>query len=138
MAEQKYAIGKHPNSLKNLNPPKKGEPSRNPNGRPTNRLSLTNLAREKLDQPCPHDPKKTWLEYLVDRWLDQATENATYFKELLDRLEGKVVQPVEGTLEVKEAAELTDEQLAVIAATNIIKNNASGRSQGTIKETEIS
>jgi hypothetical protein len=93
--EIKYPIGKHPNSLKNLKPCKKGE-TRNPHGRPVNRLCLTHLARQKLSESCPYAPGKTWDEYLVDRWLGQAAENATYFKELIERLEGKVLQPIGG------------------------------------------
>ena len=96
--KSKYAHGKHPNSLKNLERTKKGE-VRNPKGRPTNRLSLTNIAREKLDEVCPYDPKgRTWKEYLVDRWLAHSLNNVTYFRELIERLEGKVVQPIEGTI----------------------------------------
>ena len=41
----------------------------NPNGRPRNELTLTNLAREKLGEECPFSPGKTWAQYLVDRWL---------------------------------------------------------------------
>jgi len=90
-----YALGKHPNSIKNLKPIQPGE-ARNPNGRPTNRLCLTAIARKKLGQPCPHDEGKTWAEYLVDQWLEKAVKNAVYFCELLDRLEGKVTQPIAG------------------------------------------
>ena len=80
--------GMHPNSRKNL----KAGP-----GRPCNELSLTHLTREKLDEPCPYDSKgRTWLEYLVERWLAHALENATYFRELIERLEGKVVQAISG------------------------------------------
>ncbi|MCJ7634430.1 hypothetical protein MUP77_18815 [Candidatus Bathyarchaeota archaeon] len=55
---KKYPIGKHPNSLKNLKPQVKGGPARNPHGRPHNRLSLTVIAREKLEEVCPYDPQK--------------------------------------------------------------------------------
>jgi len=66
-------------------------------GRPCNELSLTNLAREKLDEICPYDNKgRTWKEYLVDRWLAHAIDNVTYFRELTERLEGKVLQPIGG------------------------------------------
>ena len=95
MAKVKYAPGQHPNSRKNLKPIQKGE-TRNPNGRPRNELSLTNCARQKLSEPCPYAAGKTWLEYLVDRWLAHAVDNPAYFKELMERLEGKVVQPIGG------------------------------------------
>lgn len=94
--ETKYPIGKHPNSLANLRPCKKGE-THNPHGRPTNRLCLTHLAREQLDKVCPYDSQgRKWKDYLVDRWLAQALENPVYFRELMDRLEGKVTQPISG------------------------------------------
>lgn len=94
--EIKYPKGKHPNSLKNLKPQVKGGPARNPHGRPHNRLSLTVIAREKLEEVCPYDSQgRTWKEYLVDRWMAQALENPVYFRELIERLEGKVTQPVE-------------------------------------------
>ena len=85
--------GMHSNSRKNL------KPGANKNGRPRKELSLTNCAREKLGQPCPYAPGKTWLEYLVERWLGQAAESPQYFNQLIDRLEGKVVQPVGGDAE---------------------------------------
>ena len=93
--KKQYAPGKHPNSIKNLKPCKKGE-THNPKGRPTNRLCLTSIAREKLGQPCPHVKGKTWAEYLVDQWLEKAVNNTVYFCELIERLEGKVTQPIGG------------------------------------------
>ena len=66
-------------------------------GRPRNELSLTNLAREKLNEVCPYDPEgKTWKEYLVERWLAHSLDNVTYFRELTERLEGKILQPIGG------------------------------------------
>jgi len=86
--------GLHPNSLKNLGNGRK--PWHNPNGRPKKVISLTSEMKAQLAEPCPYDPTKTWLQYLVLRWLGQAVDNATYFKELIERLEGKVVQPMGG------------------------------------------
>jgi len=88
----------HPNSLANL---EKGKQFQKGNklspGRPRNELSLTNLAREKLDEVCLYDPEgRTWKEYLVDRWLAHALDNVTYFRELTERLEGKILQPIGG------------------------------------------
>ena len=66
-------------------------------GRPRNELSLTNLVREKLDEICPYDSQgRTWREYLVDRWLAHSIDNFPYFRELTERLEGKVLQPIGG------------------------------------------
>jgi len=109
--------GLHPNSLKNLKP--------NPgnNGRPKNEWSLTYLAREKLLGPCPYDPKgRTWRECLVERWLSQSLENVSYFNQLMDRLEGKVTQPISGpdggpiryqiTVEDNETKQLTEQLIS--------------------------
>jgi len=96
MAKQKYPIGKNPNSLANLKKGWKPGQSGNPKGRPPNTKYISELAREKILTPCPYAPDKTWGEYLVERWLGQAVENPTFFKELMDRLEGKVLQPVGG------------------------------------------
>lgn len=83
-------------SLANLHPIKKGQ-SGNPKGRPKKVISLTSEMKTQLEEVCPYDPKgRTWLQYLVDRWLARASDNATYFKELIERLEGKVVQPIGG------------------------------------------
>jgi len=91
-------MGKHPNSLANLRPRKKGDPSLNPKGRPRKELSLTHMLRQKLTDPCPFDPEgRRWLEYIVDRWLSQAAEQPVYFRELIERLEGKVTIPVGGS-----------------------------------------
>jgi len=87
----------HPNSLANLEKGKikKGQIT-NPNGRPRNKLSITAKQREMLALPCPYAPGKTWLEWLADRGMALAGENAAYYRELMDRLEGKVLQPVGG------------------------------------------
>jgi len=89
--------GEHPNSLKNLEKGrfKKGEVS-NPRGRPPKELCITSILREQLGEPCPYAPGKTWAEWVARRALELAGENPTYYRELLDRLEGKVVQPVGG------------------------------------------
>lgn len=98
-----YKRGEHPNSLKNLEKGKfkKGQVT-NPRGRPPNELSLTNLTRESLNQVCPYDSKgRTWKEYIVDKWLTLSAENPSFFRELIERLEGKVVQPVDTGVETK-------------------------------------
>lgn len=91
----KYAPGRNPNSLKNLKPVQKGE-HRNPNGRPSNELSITVKQRSMLPLPCPHAPNMTWLEWLAERGMTLAGESAQYYRELMDRLEGKVTQPISG------------------------------------------
>jgi hypothetical protein len=62
-------------------------------------LSITRKQREMLPLPCPYAKGKTWLEWLAERGMALAGENATFYKELLDRLEGKVPQPIAGDKE---------------------------------------
>lgn len=92
-----YKRGEHPNSQKNLEKGqfKKGEVS-NPGGRPPKEFCITSILREQLGEPCPYAPGKTWAEWIARRALELAGENPTYYRELLDRVEGKVVQPIEG------------------------------------------
>jgi len=89
-----YKRGQHPNSLKNLEKGKfkKGEVS-NPHGRPKREFCITSILQEKLNLPCAKDPSKTWAEWLALRALELAGENPAYYRELLDRVEGKVVFP---------------------------------------------
>ena len=96
MEERRDKLGRriNPNSLKNLKPCKKGE-THNPKGGPRREASLTRIARGMLPKVCPYDSKgRTWGEYLAERWMAESISNASYFKELMDRLEGKVTQPI--------------------------------------------
>ena len=75
-------------------------------GRPRNEMSITAKQREMLPLLCPYSKKdETWLEWLADRGLALAGENPAYYRELMDRLEGKVTQPVEG--QIKEDISFT-------------------------------
>ncbi|MGA2670448.1 MAG: hypothetical protein ABSF21_03395 [Dehalococcoidia bacterium] len=91
-----YKRGEHPNSRKNLEKGrfKKGEVA-NPRGRPAKEFCITGILREKLAEPCPYAPGKTWAEYIARRALELASENPTYFKEILDRVEGRVALPIQ-------------------------------------------
>ena len=81
--------GLHPNSLKNLRP--------NLNGRPTKLISLTAQLKEDILKPVEGDKQhRTWLELLSQAWLRAALKNPAYFKELLERIEGRVTQPIAG------------------------------------------
>jgi len=82
--------GMNQNSLKNLHPRLKG------NNHANKEYSITRIQRDMLPQLCPYAEGKTWAEWLAERGLALAGENAAYYRELLDRLEGKVSQPVEG------------------------------------------
>jgi hypothetical protein len=72
---------------------KKGA-SGNPRGRPTKQDTLTTLLRELSSKICPADPKqRTWEELLALNTLQLALKgNATAFREVWERLEGKVPQ----------------------------------------------
>ena len=62
----------------------------NPLGRPLKEFCITDILREQLGTPCPYAPDKTWAEWLARKALELASKNPTYFRELLDRVEGKV------------------------------------------------
>ena len=93
--------GMHPNSLKNLEDARgkgftKGK-SGNSNGH-----SLTGLVKKLLKeipdmQISGKRNTKEWRSLISQAWLVGAYQgNATYFKELLERIEGKVAQPITG------------------------------------------
>jgi len=96
-------VGRHPNSLANLEKGRirRGE-VRNPNGRPRKDVSLTSLLKieiEKIPEVIDKNGKqntRSWRELLVEAWLRGALKNPILLRELLDRLEGKVSQPVTG------------------------------------------
>lgn len=80
---------------------KKGE-SGNPKGRPRKEVSLTSLLKKYLDdvpdiQVGGKTNTKSWMELIVQAWLVGAYKgNAQLMRELLDRVEGKVPQPIAG------------------------------------------
>ena len=73
----------------------------NPNakGRPPNELSITSIQRQMLTEPCPYAAGKTWAQWLAKRGMELAGENPRYYCEIMDRLEGKVTQPIEGQID---------------------------------------
>ena len=83
------------------NPWKPGQ-SGNPKGRPKKDMSLTSLLKKYLEEVpnvmVDNQPNtRTWRELIVQAWLFGSYRgNATLFKELLERLEGKVAQPLTG------------------------------------------
>ncbi len=100
------AQGMHPNSRKNLDRGRKG------NNHADKDYSITRILKEMADDPAP----ERWLEVedqgkgLTYRqaaarriWIDAIRGNAKITGELLDRLEGKVTQPVanEGTITLR-------------------------------------
>ena len=122
-----------PNSQKNLG---KG---RNGNNFANKDYSITRIIKEMLDKTCDivGAEGRTWRQQIAYKIMYEAAfGNPTLIKELLERLEGKITLPIEGAIEITDETQLTDEQLAVIAAEEIIKNHASERSGGTSKEKE--
>ena len=85
----------HPNSLKNLRPFQKGN-NANPNGRPRKDVSLTSLLKVEIEKiPEGEKESRTWRQLLVLAWLTGSLKNPFLFKEMLDRLEGKVAVPIQ-------------------------------------------
>jgi hypothetical protein len=117
--------GMHPNSRKNLKPRWKPGESGNPNG-----LSITARQKLMMAEVCPFDNKnRTWLDALAEAGMRLALVQASAMANLQDRHEGKVVQPIEAEVrKIEDVKELTDEQLAIIAAEGIIRDNASKNS----------
>jgi len=89
-----------PNSLANLRPLKKGDKSRNPNGRPTKEKSITEALRVLLKtgtlKNVKHTTDETIVETLAKNWIKEALKSARYFEMMLDRIEGKETQPISG------------------------------------------
>lgn len=131
--------GMSPNSQKNLGKGREG------NNHAKKDYSITRIIKEMLDEPAGErwlevedkGNEFTWRQAIAKRILIEAVRgNARVTSELLDRIEGKVTQPIEtsGILEIQDARELTDAQLAVIAATNIVRNHALRGSNRTPEE----
>ena len=69
----------------------------NPKGRPIKDCSLTSLLKVEIDKIPPGEKHgRTWRELLVLAWLTGAMKNPVLLKELLDRVEGKITQPIGG------------------------------------------
>ena len=94
--------GMHPNSRVNL------DKGRKKNKRTAKDFSITRIIREMLDQPAEErwletedkEKKFTWRQAIAKRILIEAVRgNAKVTSELLDRLEGKVTQPIGGDIE---------------------------------------
>lgn len=86
--------GMSPNSQKNLGKGRLG------NNYAKKDISVTRIQREMLSRKCPYASDKTWAEWLAERGMALAGENATYYRELMDRLEGKITQPMEAKGEI--------------------------------------
>ena len=100
---------------KNLIPPKKGEPSRNPKGRPKGAKGTETLVREAIlafadkddlkklgiDSKSKFDPRLALLGKLAQNMYDapKESDSTSAAKEIYDRMDGKSIARVEQTTE---------------------------------------
>ncbi len=71
--------------------------SGNPNGPPKKETCLTSLLKEQINTIPPGEKQgRTWRQLLVLAWLTGSMKNPVLLKELLDRVDGKVLQPIGG------------------------------------------
>jgi len=88
-------------NISGLKPFKKGQ-SGNPNGRPRKEACITTVLQSRMGVVPQIDiggkvNTKTWAELIADSLLVNAYKgNAAAMHELMDRIEGKVAQPVTG------------------------------------------
>ena len=89
--------------LANLRPAKKGE-IRNPNGRPKKQFCIPDILTQILEQPCPEDKKRTYLEAICLKAIEQAVKGDKDARIwVADRREGKALERVlQGELEKEE------------------------------------
>ena len=87
-----------PKSIANLKIPKKGDPSRNPNGRPKKAFCIPDILRKlsaersKWQNP---DEYKTRIEKMCDKALDQAESGDKDARNWVsDRMEGKAIDRI--------------------------------------------
>lgn len=79
--------------------------SGNPSGRPKT-VSLTAIMLRKLKEEHPDEPEKIRAEKVVEAALKQAESgNFQMFKEIWDRVDGKVADKLEVTRDEKTTAE---------------------------------
>ena len=110
MNQKKIPAGDmHRENTGNLRPPWKPGQSGNPKGRPPNIRYLTEILRDEVDKPCPPIMRKR-LSGIIPKneklTIGQATVvatinnmingNAAAIKQIWDRLDGKVPQPITG------------------------------------------
>jgi len=80
----------------------------NPNGRPKKELSLLSVLKEELTKiaPLKGNKDKTWIQLIVMAWMVGAAKgNPILIREILDRVDGKVAQPI--GLSGKDGGEIT-------------------------------
>ncbi len=104
-------------SIANLNPPKHGEPSRNPNGRPIGAKSAKTILKKLLAEQIEYETKGGQKKTVVPEdeiWQTAVAQAMSGDKDarrdVYDRLEGKPVQFTENT----EHPETDEDRLARI------------------------
>ena len=79
----------------NLIPAKKGEPSRNPAGRPKKAKCVSDLIRLKLDEPCIYKTGLTNFEAIVEKVIGLAVGgDINAIRTIFDRVDGKPFQKI--------------------------------------------
>ena len=97
--KEKHTQGKHPNSLANLKPMRKGDPSRNPKGRPKRGLCISEALRAILESKDQKDGKLI-ADKVAQVIVDEALKgDARMIEILLDRVEGKVTQAIDAQVD---------------------------------------
>lgn len=97
-------------NLENLKPFQKGNPG-GPGRPPKIRDDIiTRKALELLQQPHPKCPEKTRLDVLAERWINRATRGDG-FTELIERIDGKLPEKTEATVNVNPDQTATDAEL---------------------------
>jgi len=72
--------------------------SGNPGGRPKGSVSLVQIMLKKLAEQCPDEPEKVRAEKVVEAAVAKAEAgDFQMFKEILERVDGKVTDKVEVT-----------------------------------------
>ena len=73
--------------------------SGNLNGRPKSEVCLTTAIKAQLCEIDPNDSqKRTKLEVLAERTIANAYADVNYLKQIWERIEGKIAQPIEGDI----------------------------------------
>jgi len=115
-------------NISGLKPFKKGQ-SGNPKGRPRKEACITTVLQSRMGvvplvEINGKVNTKTWAELIADSLLMNAYKgNAAAMHELMDRIEGKVAQPISGDIGIhRDAKDYTDAELI-----SIIEGRRSGR-----------
>ncbi len=107
---------------KNLKPAVKGEPSRNPKGRPVGSLNIKTMLRKLLEaKDLIENPKESETEamrpysaQLIKKAFGEDVPDAVQLgalKEIADRMDGKAIAKIEQTIKDDRSVEITFEEI---------------------------